>query len=341
MPGRRYNEFCGLCDEVKKIQNLAGTICRNEIAILYSSDNEYAFKNQHQAEKMYYLEQLKQWHDAFTCLGLGVDIINQTQRLDKYKIVIAPTMLVESAGTLKELERAANNGVAVILTNRSGERDYNNKCIMEQLPTIYSELTGIKVTEYEALPDGMEVRLRLSDEFAEKSKYALKSEREENATSQYNLESQNKEVEKSDYALNSDNDVNSNEEIRKVKIIGKRWCDIIEENENVEVLARYDEQFYKDFAAVTRNKYGDGEVYYFGTVLNRDASIGFAREIAKRQQLDIIDGLQKGVEVTYRYGDKKWRFIFNNTEKEQKVIIGKEQITLKPFEMNIQETILH
>ncbi len=341
VPGRRYKEFCGLCDEVKKIQSLAGTICRNEIAILYSSDNEYAFKNQHQAEKMYYLEQLKQWHDAFTCLGLGVDIINQTQRLDKYKIVIAPTMLVESAGTLKELERAANNGVAVILTNRSGERDYNNKCIMEQLPTIYSELTGIKVTEYEALPDGMEVRLRLSDEFAEKSKYALKSEREENATSQYNLESQNKEVEKSDYALNSDNDVNSNEEIRKVKIIGKRWCDIIEENENVEVLARYDEQFYKDFAAVTRNKYGDGEVYYFGTVLNRDASIGFAREIAKRQQLDIIDGLQKGVEVTYRYGDKKWRFIFNNTEKEQKVIIGKEQITLKPFEMNIQETILH
>lgn len=341
VPGRRYKEFCGLCDEVKKIQNLAGTICRNEIAILYSSDNEYAFKNQHQAEKMYYLEQLKQWHDAFACLGLGVDIINQTQRLDKYKIVIAPTMLVESAGTLKELERAANNGAAVILTNRSGERDYNNKCIMEQLPTIYSELTGIKVTEYEALPYGMEVRLRLSDEFAEKSKYALKSEREENATSQYNLESQNKEVEKSDYALNSDNDVNSNEEIRKVKIIGKRWCDIIEENENVEVLARYDEQFYKDFAAVTRNKYGDGEVYYFGTVLNRDASIGFAREIAKRQQLDIIDGLQKGVEVTYRYGDKKWRFIFNNTEKEQKVIIGKEQITLKPFEMNIQETILH
>lgn len=46
---RRYKEFCGLCVEVKKIQNLAGTICRNEIAILYSSDNEYAFKNQHQA----------------------------------------------------------------------------------------------------------------------------------------------------------------------------------------------------------------------------------------------------------------------------------------------------
>lgn len=185
----------------------------------------------------------------------------------------------------------------------------------------------------------MEVRLRLSDEFAEKLKCVLESH--EGTASQCDLESQNKEVEKSDYALNSDNDVNSNEEIRKVKIIGKRWCDIIEENENVEVLARYDEQFYKDFAAVTRNKYGDGEVYYFGTVLNRDASIGFAREIAKRQQLDIIDGLQKGVEVTYRYGNKKWRFIFNNTEKEQKVIIGKEQITLKPFEMNIQETILH
>lgn len=285
VPGRRYKEFCELCNKVKEIQGLSTTVCRNKIAILYSSDNEYAFKNQHQAQEMHYFEQMKQWHDAFTCLGLGVDIINQTQNLDDYKIIVAPTMFVENKETTANLYKAADNGAAVILTNRSGERDYNNKCIMEQLPTVYSKLAGIKVTEYDVLPDGMKVAIR--DE-------------------QNNI------------------------------IYGKRWCDIIEENDNVEVLARYNEQFYKDAPAVTRNKYGNGEVYYFASVLNRDASIGFAKTMAEEHGLDIVENLPKGVEITYRYGEKKWRFIFNNTEKKQEVVIGKEKITLNPFDMEIE-----
>ena len=31
---------------------------------------------------------------------------------------------------------------------------------MEQLPTVYSKLAGIKVAEYDALPDGMKVAIR-------------------------------------------------------------------------------------------------------------------------------------------------------------------------------------
>lgn len=306
VPGRRYREFCELCSKVKKIQGVSGAVCRNEIAILYSSDNEYAFKNQYQAEEMHYFEQMKQWHDAFTCLGLGVDIINQTQNLDKYKIIIAPTMFVENKEAVSNIYHAAHNGATVILTNRSGERDYNNKCIIAQLPTVYSELTGINVSEYEALPDGMEVALKVCDSF--------------DVTTDSNKQKAGNMC------------INYSEE---KKIYGKRWCDIIEENENVETLVRYDEQFYKGAPAVTRNRYGDGEAYYFGTVLNRDGSIEFARRIAKKQGLDIIEGLEKGVEVTYRYNDKTWRFVFNNTEKKQRIMLGKEEIILKPFDMNI------
>ena len=288
VPGRRYEEFCSLCSEVQKIQELEGTVCKNEIAILYSSDNEYAFKNQYQAEGMYYFEQMKQWHDAFTSLGVGVDIVNQTKNLEEYKIVVAPTMLVENKKTITNLYKAAENGATIILTNRSGERDYNNKCIMEQLPTVYSELAGIKISEYDVLPEKMDIGIKICE---------------------------TKDDEK--------------------VVLGKHWCDIIEENKDVEVLARYDEQFYKGAAAVTKNIFGNGEVYYFGTVLERDASIEFAEKMAKKQGLVVVQGLEKGVEITYRYGDKKWRFIFNNTEKEQKIMLEKEEIILKPFEMNI------
>lgn len=77
-------------------------------------------------------------------------------------------------------------------------------------------------------------------------------------------------------------------------------------------------------------------MYYFASILNRDASIGFAKTIAERQGLDIIENLPKGIEVTYRYGEKKWCFVFNNTEKKQEVVIGKEKITLNPFDMEIE-----
>lgn len=320
VPGRRYEEFCDLCETVSKIQEIDGSVCKNKVAILYSSDNEYAFKNQHQAEGMYYLEQLKQWHDAFTSLGIGVDIINQTQSLQGYNIVVAPTMLVENEETVSNLKNTAKNGTSVILTNRSGERDYNNKCIMEQLPTVYSELTGIKISEYDVLPERMKVRLKMYNE---------KNDHKPEKTSFLEHRSDIQESMQEEYTLTKGYD-NYN------SITGKRWCDIIEENKNIEVLARYDEQFYKGAPAITRNDFGDGEVYYFGTVLNRNGSIAFARKIAEKQELDIIDGLEKGIEITYRYGEnKKWRFIFNNTEKKQNIIIGNEEITLEPFDMNV------
>ncbi|HBI63437.1 MAG TPA: hypothetical protein DDY31_19865 [Lachnospiraceae bacterium] len=45
------------------------------------------------------------------------------------------------------------------------------------------------------------------------------------------------------------------------------WSDILEPNQ-AEVLVRYGEDFYQGEAAITANNYGNGTVYYVGTVLN-------------------------------------------------------------------------
>ena len=59
---------------------------------------------------------------------------------------------------------------------------------------------------------------------------------------------------------------------RKIPVImdgqyyqGMRWCDIIR-TESAETLAVYGENFYAGKAAVTKNSYGKGCVYYIGTV---------------------------------------------------------------------------
>lgn len=148
VPGRRFEEFTQLCEAAKDLDFIESTEIKADVAILYASDNEYAFKIQPQTEGMYYMEQLKLFHDAFTKYGLNVDIIGQHEALDGYKIVVAPQMYVTDEDVVKRLYQFAEKGGTVLLTNRSGVKDHENKCIMAQLPTVYRELVGAYVEEY-------------------------------------------------------------------------------------------------------------------------------------------------------------------------------------------------
>lgn len=149
--GRRYKEFAELCKIVNDLQELDGSQVKNQVAMLYGSNQEYAFRLQHQGEGMHYFEQLKRFHDGFASLGIGVDIINETDSLEGYSVVIAPTLLVYNEKVKEHLYQFAKEGGTVILSNRSGVKDEFNKCIMEPLPTVYRDLAGVSVEEYDAI----------------------------------------------------------------------------------------------------------------------------------------------------------------------------------------------
>ncbi len=162
VPGRRFAEFAELCAEAEKLSALRGTRLRSDVAILYSSDNEYAFKIQPQTYGMYYMEQIKLLHYAFASLGLNVDIIGQHEDLSDYRIVCAPEMYVTDEKVVRGLYDFAEAGGTVILTNRSGAKDRNNNCIQAPLPTVYSRLTGCHAEEYDPI-GGDSVRIRFDD----------------------------------------------------------------------------------------------------------------------------------------------------------------------------------
>lgn len=162
VPGRRFEEFKQLCAEAKELDFVEGTEIKSKVAILYSSDNEYAFKIQPQTKGMYYLEQMKLFHAAFAKYGLNVDIIGQHEALNGYRIVVAPQMFITDETVVKKLYEFAKAGGTVILTNRSGVKDEYNKCIMSPLPTVYGELAGVCVEEYNPLGEAT-VALKFAD----------------------------------------------------------------------------------------------------------------------------------------------------------------------------------
>lgn len=146
--GRRYQEFCDLCRTVGELKELEGSVIKNHVAILYSSEQEYGFKIQPQVEGMHYFTQLKAYHDAFTSLGIGVDVIDWESDLSEYDIVVAPTVYITYGDVVKNLENFAAGGGSLVLTNRSGVKDEYNRCIMAELPMVFADMAGAVVREY-------------------------------------------------------------------------------------------------------------------------------------------------------------------------------------------------
>lgn len=117
----------------------------------------------------------------------------------------------------------------------------------------------------------------------------------------------------------------------KEKYKASVWRDIIRPN-TAEVLYKYNDKFYDDKAAITRNKYGKGCVYYIGTGANEDVLDELYRDIIKDQAIEYIDS-PKGLELYMRkYKNKKYLFINNHTDKE----IEFENDMIKAYESKIK-----
>ncbi|MCM3784836.1 beta-galactosidase [Neobacillus mesonae] len=152
VPGRRFDEFARLCEEVNHVAvQLEGTSLRNDIAILYSSDQLVALRNQQPVEGFDYYENMKAWHKALTKLGLGVDVIHTDEDLDGYKMILAPHLYLIDDKLAGRIEQFAASGGTVILTERSGVKDTLSVCHMLPLPALLSKCAGVTVTEYDPI----------------------------------------------------------------------------------------------------------------------------------------------------------------------------------------------
>ncbi len=151
VPGRRFEEYADLCKTAESLADVRGAKIASKIAILYSPEDEYAFKIQPQTNGMYYMEQLMKFHGAFTKYGLNVDVVSQEADLKEYRIVVASQLYLTKQSTVDRLYAFVREGGILLLTNRSGVKNESNTCIMEQLPTVYRELVGAHVEEYDPI----------------------------------------------------------------------------------------------------------------------------------------------------------------------------------------------
>ncbi|WFR61651.1 beta-galactosidase [Paenibacillus amylolyticus] len=93
--------------------------------------------------------------------------------------------------------------------------------------------------------------------------------------------------------------------------VASQWVDVLE-LDTAQPIAVYADQFYAETAAVTRNHWGKGEVYYVATQPEEAYLSQLLRSIAEGCDLSVIQTLPHGVQVTTRSGPNgTFRFILN------------------------------
>lgn len=103
--------------------------------------------------------------------------------------------------------------------------------------------------------------------------------------------------------------------------------------EDAEVLYRYGDAFYTEYAAVTRKKQADGTVYYLGCGLDEAVTARIIDQIITDNRIKTVES-DDGVEVVVRGGaEQRVRMYINHNAHEARA----GSVTLAPFGCRVEE----
>lgn len=108
------------------------------------------------------------------------------------------------------------------------------------------------------------------------------------------------------------------------------YCTIIEAKE-AEVLAKYEEDFYKNTPAITKNNLEKGKAYFIGARTNQEFLSKFYDEIVKDLHINEVEDFisECGISIQIRENkDAKYYFVMNFTEEEKNIGIKGSYLNL-------------
>ena len=108
------------------------------------------------------------------------------------------------------------------------------------------------------------------------------------------------------------------------------YCTIIEAKE-AEVLAKYEEDFYKNTPAITKNNLEKGKAYFIGARTNQEFLSKFYDKIVKDLDINEVEDFisECGISIQIRENeDAKYYFVMNFTEEEKNIEIKGSYIDL-------------
>ncbi len=153
VPGRRYAELKETAAELNPVmEDIRGVTPKNDAAILFSYDQDWAFQIQPHHPSLTYEGLVQQYYNAFYRKNLAMDFVSDLAKLPRYRVVVAPLQFLMDRKTEDALMDYVRGGGHLVLTFRTGVKNGNNVCMCDlPLPGRLGELLGLETGDYDCM----------------------------------------------------------------------------------------------------------------------------------------------------------------------------------------------
>ena len=241
-----YREACIIGKEFReKGSHLVNLKKKNDVAVMVSNEALTALNwfgiqaTSGDNGKIRYNDVVRWIYDALYRMNVECDFVwPESENLSEYKAIFVPALYAAPDSTLERLDQYVKGGGTLVVTFKSGFANENVKVHADAQPHILKDALGISYNQF-TFPRNVKLTGKLygAEEFADSA-------------------------ETSDAAVNFA-DINSANTNPAVSGEVKVFMELLKP-EGAEVLAGYEHYNWKDYAAITRNKYGEGTAYYLG-----------------------------------------------------------------------------
>jgi beta-galactosidase len=155
-PATGYYDVQGMQAEKDLLDAVSEQPFHAEAAILVDYEDLWALQLQPHRAGFTYWRELFTFYRAFQHMGVGVDLAPFDADLSRYRLIVAPVAFIMSAERSEKLRSAVENGATLLLGVRAGFKTPSNKVVDQPLPGLLRDLAGVTVTDWHALPPGVE-----------------------------------------------------------------------------------------------------------------------------------------------------------------------------------------
>jgi beta-galactosidase len=148
-PRLLYEEVAQIESEFKKVSALfSGSKIKAQVAILNDYNSRWSLDWSRQHEDFNYVDHLRHYYKPFAKQNIPVDIISADEKLDGYRLVIAPGLVILNSERVQHLTEYVERGGTLVLTLRFGMKDEFNSLLPMRQPGPLTKLTNAEVEEY-------------------------------------------------------------------------------------------------------------------------------------------------------------------------------------------------
>jgi beta-galactosidase len=155
-----WREAVELSRTLDRLDEVVGARTENAVAILFDYQAWWACElDSHPSVDVTYLDRPHALHAALTDLGIGVDIVHPDTDLDRYRLLIVPTLYSVTDSAAGRVEAAVRAGASALVTYFSGITDEHDHVRLGGYPGAFRDMLGVRVEEFAPLRAGEKVAL--------------------------------------------------------------------------------------------------------------------------------------------------------------------------------------